>query len=157
MTRIYNYCTKEKLEIAINNSESWAGVCRYLNKKITGGTQCHLKKKAKEFEIDFSHFTGQAHRNGKTYERRPVEDYLKLDGPFINSHKLKNKLLKNKLKEHKCESCSRTEWNDKPIPIELDHINGDNVDNRIENLRILCPNCHAQTPTYSRRKTFYLK
>ena len=50
--------------------------------------------------------------------------------------------------EYKCECCNNTEWNGKPIPLELHHINGDNTDNRIENLQILCPNCHAQTEHY---------
>lgn len=49
---------------------------------------------------------------------------------------------------HKCESCNLEEWLGNKIPLELDHINGVNNDNRIENLRILCPNCHALTPTY---------
>jgi heterodisulfide reductase subunit B len=52
------------------------------------------------------------------------------------------------LKEHKCECCGIIEWNGKPAPIELDHINGNRRDNSLDNLRVLCPNCHAQTDTY---------
>ena len=47
-----------------------------------------------------------------------------------------------------CEECGLAVWNGRPIPLELDHVNGRYTDNRLENLRILCPNCHAQTPTY---------
>jgi IS1 family transposase len=66
----------------------------------------------------------------------------------MTSHYLRLKLIKTKVKEHKCEWCQLTEWNNKPIPLELDHINGNNKDNRLENLRILCCNCHAQTETW---------
>ena len=54
-------------------------------------------------------------------------------------------------KEQKCEKCGLTEWMGKPIVLQLDHINGDNRDNRIENLRLLCPNCHSQTETFCRK------
>lgn len=67
------------------------------------------------------------------------------------------KLIKFGLKSHKCEVCLRSTWNDQPIPIELDHIDGDSSNNELNNLRILCPNCHAQTPTYCRSKDFLKK
>ena len=63
--------------------------------------------------------------------------------PYIKTYCLKYGLLRNE-----CYECGMTEWRGRPAPLELDHINGENTDNRIENLRILCANCHAQTPTY---------
>lgn len=66
----------------------------------------------------------------------------------MSSHRLKIRLINNKQKQHKCEFCNRKKWNNKPIPIELHHINGNHKDNRIENLLIVCPNCHAQTDNY---------
>ena len=65
-------------------------------------------------------------------------------GSVVKSHVLKLKLIKDGLKEHRCERCGNTEWLGKPIPIELHHKNGDHYDNSLDNLEILCPNCHAQ-------------
>jgi hypothetical protein len=79
----------------------------------------------------------------------PSQQYLTNDGIHIQSHRLKIKLIRDGVKEHKCEICNNSEWMGLPIPIELDHINGDHYDNRLCNIRIVCPNCHAQTPTHA--------
>ena len=65
------------------------------------------------------------------------------------SYSIKNRLLKEGLKERKCERCGRTDWEGVEIPLELHHLNGIHNDNRLENLQILCPNCHALTDNYS--------
>lgn len=70
----------------------------------------------------------------------------------ISSHSLKNKLIRDGAKKHECEMCKNSIWNGKLIPIELDHINGDHFDNALDNLRIICPNCHAQTDTHAGKK-----
>lgn len=65
---------------------------------------------------------------------------------------LKRKIIKEKILEYKCSICGISEWLNKPLSLQLDHINGINNDNRIENLRFLCPNCHTQTPTWGSKK-----
>lgn len=87
--------------------------------------------------LDISHFSKKS-RNKNT------------SGNICISH-LRERLIKTGLKEHKCENpeCGLTEWHGKPIPLQLHHINGDRTDNRLENLQLLCPNCHAQTDNYS--------
>ena len=83
----------------------------------------------------------------KNYWVTPLQDFL-CYGSKIASKRLKNLLLRANLLSYQCAVCGIKEWLGKPIELQLDHINGDNKDNRLENLRILCPNCHCQTPTW---------
>lgn len=142
--------TDEQLTEAVRTNISWGGVLRQLGLHPGGGTYTHLRGLAIKQGLDTSHFKGQGWNKGlrlqQTYGRK-LEDYLVLDGPPIGSHALKLRLVRNG-KEWKCASCGITTWNDKPAPIELNHINGNNRDNRPENLEFLCANCHAQTDTY---------
>lgn len=82
--------------------------------------------------------------NGKI----PLDEILEGKHPQYQTFKLKQRLLNVGLKSNQCEDCGITEWNSKPIAIELDHINGNSKDHRMENLRMLCPNCHSQTETF---------
>ena len=77
-----------------------------------------------------------------------VEDILNGKYPNYQTYKLKNKLFKAGIKEKKCECCGLSEWNGLPIPLELHHIDGDRTNHKLENLKILCLNCHAQTETF---------
>jgi Zn finger protein HypA/HybF involved in hydrogenase expression len=141
--------TDEQFIEAVKSSFSYRQVLSKLGLKEAGGNYSILKKRIHDMELNISHMTGQGHLKNKThsYTKKPIEYYLTKNSRH-QSYKLKNRLLQENLKQHKCEHCGITEWCNKPAPIELDHINGDNTDNRLENLRILCPNCHAQTDTY---------
>lgn len=77
-----------------------------------------------------------------------LEDILNGKYPHYQSYKLKNRLIKEGLKTNICELCGITNWNNKPIICHLHHIDGNHYNNSIENLQMLCPNCHSQTETY---------
>lgn len=78
-----------------------------------------------------------------------MKEILIENSPYSNIRSLKNRLIKENYLEYKCEKCgNKGEWLGKKLTLQLDHINGKNNDHRIENLRFLCPNCHAQTSTY---------
>ncbi len=79
-----------------------------------------------------------------------TEEILVENSPYKNIPILKKRLLKEGLLEYKCAICGNTgEWLGQPLTLQLDHINGDHFDHRLENLRLLCPNCHSQTETFS--------
>ena len=77
-----------------------------------------------------------------------LSEILEGKHPQFQTFKLKNRLLKEGIMKNECCKCGLTSWQDKPLNMELDHIDGDRTNHKLENLRILCPNCHAQTDTY---------
>ncbi len=137
-----NRYTKELLEPIVKESCGWAEVCRKFNVKPSTGAQSHLTRRAKAFKLDTSHFKGTGWNKGMIFDKKPLSFYLVKESK-INSHKLRLRLISEGLKEARCEKCKRNRWNGVDIPLELDHINSDHFDNRLENLQILCPNCHA--------------
>lgn len=148
-----NY-TKELLEENVKDCYSLCELCRKLGLKPVGGNINSVKRKLDEFEVDYSHFTG---KNWNVNPKNPV--YRGKFLPNLSEHSslrsshVKELLFRMGLKENKCENpeCGLSEWHGKPIVCELHHINGDSTDNRIENLIILCPNCHSQTENFRSR------
>lgn len=78
----------------------------------------------------------------------PIEDILVENSTYSKTHNIRLRLISEGYKKHQCEICNRKSWQGKPIPLELHHINGITNDHRIENLQIICPNCHAQTDNF---------
>ena len=132
----------------VEESHTYADVCRKIGWKPQGGNYRYVKKYINELGLDTSHFTMKGRVNsGIKYNEKSVEDYLTTNS-YIKADRLKWKLFSSGLKEYKCEKCGISRWNGKQISLQLHHINGDNTDNRLENLQILCPNCHSQTDNY---------
>jgi hypothetical protein len=147
MGQYRNYTDADFIE-AWTNSGSVRQVLGKLGLVEAGGNYACAKKRADALGLTKEHMHGKSWNKGKKVgPKRPVEEYLSNQRP-IQSNSLKNRLLAEGIKNAQCECCGITEWNGKLAPIELDHINGNHHDNRLENLRILCPNCHAQTNTY---------
>ena len=123
-----------------------------LGKKNTNEYYKQIRRILEENKVDISHFDSKYKLDG-IRDKIPIEKYL-VNGSTISISKLREKLLKEKLKEYKCENpeCGLTEWHGKPIPLQLHHINGNRTDNRLENLQMLCPNCHAMTDNYCGKK-----
>lgn len=137
----YDY-DNEKVINAIKNNKSIASTMKSLG--ITNYRERHHYSKFNEFvkenNIDISHFP-------KKIQKRPIDDYFSNKFP-LQSNKLRKRLISEGYFEHKCSKCNLSEWMGELIPIELDHIDGNNKNNSLDNLRLLCPNCHAQTDTY---------
>ncbi|WP_082612282.1 MULTISPECIES: HNH endonuclease signature motif containing protein [unclassified Nocardioides] len=97
--------------------------------------------------LDTSHFGGQAWSKGIVRgPRRPIDDYLSNRFP-ISSSNLKMRLVREEIFVAQCNKCGGTEWMGQPMPLELEHRDGNSCNNVLANLELLCPNCHAQTPT----------
>lgn len=148
--------TKEILEDAVAESFSMANVMRMLGLKQSGGSHSMLANKIRLHKIDISHFTGSAHLKNKKHNWNiecPLEDVLVSNSSYTNRGSLKKRLFRDGLLRNQCYECGcLPEWQTKKLALQLDHINGVSNDHRIENLRILCPNCHSQTPTFGNKK-----
>lgn len=140
--------TPLQLKNAVKNSFSYRRVLNKLGLREAGGNYQQIKKYIKEYGLNIKHFKGRgwnAGFRGIGKPRIPLEKILVKNSNF-QSFKLKRRLFAVKLKPEHCEQCGwmqRTQ--DGCLPLELDHINGDHQDNRLNNLRILCPNCHSLT------------
>lgn len=155
MSKYRNY-KKEDIELAVSESYSMAEVLRKIGLAPIGGNYRTLKNCIINYNINTSHFTGQGwnkygHPNFGG-SGKPLEAVLDVNSS-LSSTNVKERLFHHKLKENKCEICGISEWLEKPINCELHHINGDTTDNRLENLQILCPNCHSQTDNFRRKNS----
>lgn len=139
--------TVEELQAAVTASTSIRQVLMILGIAAKGGNYKTIQQRLMKHNIDTSHFLGMAQKGRPKRMRRDINDYLNNDFP-VQSNMLRKRLLREGVLERRCSSCGLEEWMEAPIPLELDHIDGDHQNNLLSNLRLLCPNCHALTPTY---------
>lgn len=136
---------------AVKDSFSYSQVIQKLGLRPAGSNYNTVKFKIKSLNLDISHFTGQGWNIGIRYKQikpaKPINEVLIKDS-YHNSNHLRTRLLNEGIKERKCERCGNSNCEGFPISLELHHVNGDKFDNRLENLQILCPNCHALTHNY---------
>lgn len=133
--------TEPVLREAVSASSNMNDVLRHLGLNRVGGNHTHISRRIAAMGIDTSHFTGRAS------PMAPADTSRRIGGD-----KLRRKLSGSGVPEE-CAVCGTGNiWNGRPLQLEVDHVNGDWRDNRVENLRLLCPNCHAATDTYRGRR-----
>jgi Zn finger protein HypA/HybF involved in hydrogenase expression len=160
MTHEPSYYSKENLSRLVAESRSYNEVCTKLGATKPGGSKYRrLRKKIVEYGLDVSHFTGKSWARNKNAEHHEIIRKLPDDqifcenSPYSGTKLRKRYILKNP--DYRCRECELTEWRGRILKLHIDHINGKSNDNRLENLRWICPNCHQQTETWgwtSKRK-----
>lgn len=137
--------SRSKIETWIAERRTKAWIC--------GELECRpatLENALRALNLSYAGNPGRANI-ARHNERRPVDQYL-VRGSTINSHPLKQRLFRDGLKARSCEECGLSVWRGRPIPLELHHVDGDRRNNTIENLQILCSNCHALTDNNAGRR-----
>jgi hypothetical protein len=146
--------TREVLAEAVAASTNMCEVLRHLGLEVVGGHHTHISRRIKAYGIDTSHFQVPT-RKGKPWRAR-TPDALLVEQPVGQARRIPSDRLKWALAAvgvpERCARCgTEPVWRGRPLPLEVDHIDGNWRDNRIENLRLLCPNCHSTTDNYRGR------
>jgi 5-methylcytosine-specific restriction endonuclease McrA len=139
---------------AVAESSYMAEVLRRLGLVVANGNYRTVSKRIMDLHLSKSHWLDRASlgkRYGNKNRQYVNKEILVENSPYVGQAALKRRLLKDGLFENKCAVCGQTEWQGKKLVMVLDHVNGEHTDNRIENLRMLCPNCNSQQDTFAGR------
>lgn len=145
----------EEFTDAVKSSFSIAEALRTMKLCIYGSSYKTFRIRVKALGLDTSHFTGQGHLKGKTHNwstKISLNDYLISGSDKVLAQGIKHRIIEDGLLKNQCDNCGLPpKWCGNPITLQIDHINGNPFDHRIENLRLLCPNCHSQTATFGNK------
>jgi len=148
----YRTWTDKDLELAVKSSKTKSDVIRKLGlKSNSSGNFQVIDIHIKRLGLDIAHFHEVV--LGKPSKPKQIEDLLIKNSTYTNTGKLKSRLIRAGLLREECYECKTTTWMGKKLSLQLDHIDGDRSNNELNNLRLLCPNCHSLTSTYSRSRT----
>lgn len=139
--------TIEQMEAALRDSVSIAECLRKLGVNPAGQYRV-FRYCARVYEISLDHLRGRAHGTTRTYSNVPLEEILVENSHYADNRSLKKRLVREGIFSYCCAECGLNSWCGKDIVLRLDHVNGDCFDYRLENLRLLCPNCDSQQPTF---------
>ena len=148
ISKTYQLSEQDFRDIVLNSSSCAEAMRKMGYKCTTGNSHITVKRRIEELKIDISHW-GDNTKNAHIANKTPDEVYFAKDTPHSGNH-IRERVLKDNLMEYRCAICGNTgKWNGQLLVLQIDHINGDHDDNRLENLRFLCPNCHSQTDTFA--------
>ena len=144
-----HFTEQEFIEV-VETSHSIRECLRKLDLACSGASYSIFHSRVKALQLDTSHFGVSTVRRAYTkFNKREFQEILVKNSTYRSTDKLKKRLIKEGLLHYSCSKCGISEWNGVGLSLHLDHVNGISNDNRIENLRLLCPNCHSQTETYA--------
>ena len=141
----------DQLRDAVQESRSYRQVLLSLGLREAGGNYKQVREYIARHHLDVSHFSGRGWSRGvsKSFLPKIALEQILVRNSTYQTFKLKNRLFRAGLKKPACEECGWAQRSpDGRLPLELDHINGNSRDHRLENLRVLCPNCHSLKPTH---------
>lgn len=151
-SKVYQSSDEEFSQL-VKNSKSICDVAKKIGLSVNGGNSYRLiRQRIEELKLDISHFNIGTQAATLASTKYTLEDIMVENSTYTNFSRFKERLIKANIIPYVCAQCGcKPEWQGKPLVLQLDHINGIHTDNRKENLRFLCPNCHSQTKTFCRK------
>ena len=144
----------DRFAAAVADNISIGGVLSQLGVGVSGTNYRRVHNMVSDLQLDTSHWLGMGFLRGKTHSwspSKPLSEILVARSTYHNLFQLKKRLIQASLMRYACASCGLSDWQGRTLVLQLDHLNGVGDDHRLENLRLLCPNCHSQTTTYCGR------